>query len=130
MRRRVAGGRVGREPRPSLFRPLPTGTRGMVTVEVAAASLALSVVAVACLWLAAAAFQLGHCQVTANEVARQHARGDTAAAARAGADAPAGARVDVNRGGGLTVVVVSLEARVGPFSWPMSAEARVLDEVG
>ena len=130
MRRRVAGGRPGRPPSPRLFRPSPTGARGMVTVEVALASLALSVVAVACLWLAVAAFRLGHCQVTANEVARQHARGDAAAAARAATDAPAGARVDVSSAGGQTVVVVRLDARVGPCSLPVAAEARVLDEVG
>ena len=100
----------------------------MVTVEIAASILALSVVAVACLWLAAAAFQLGSCQLTANEVARQHARGDLAAATKAGADAPAGARVEVEHVGGLSVVRVRLEARLGPFEVPIAAEARVIDE--
>lgn len=103
--------------------------RGMVTVEVALAALALSVVAAACLWLAGAAFQLGHCQLTANEVARQQARGDAAAAERAASDAPAGARVDVRRGSGQTVVEVGVDVRLGPWSLPVRAEARVLDEV-
>lgn len=103
--------------------------RGMVTVEVALVSLLLSIVAAACLWLTSAAFLLGHCQVTANEVARQQARGDRTAAQRAASDAPKGARVDVTRVAGQTVVVVGVDARLGPWSLPVSAEARVVDEV-
>lgn len=104
--------------------------RGMVSVEVALASLLLAGVAAACLWLAGAAFLVGHCQLTANEVARQHARGDIPAAQRAAGDAPRGARVEVRRAAGQTRVVVGAEARLGPLSLPVSAEARVLDEAG
>lgn len=102
--------------------------RGMVTVEVALITLVGAVVATGCLWLVAAIFQLGHCQETANEVARQHARGDMTAARRAADDAPAGARVTVRREGGRSVVVVALDVAVGPWSLPIAAEARVLDE--
>lgn len=110
-------------------RPAAGPQRGMVTVELAFAVLAAAVVAAGCLWLAGAAFQLGHCQTTANEVARQHARGDAAAVRRATADAPLGARVEVRRASGATVVVVSVDVRAGAWSLPVSAEATVIDEV-
>lgn len=105
-----------------------TGQRGMVTVEAAAASLALAGVAAAGLWLAGAAFQLGHCQLTANEVARQYARGDTVAARRAAADAPHAARITSRNDAGQTVVTVAVDVAMGWWSLPVSAEARVLDE--
>ncbi len=109
-------------------RGLSRAERGMVTVEVALSMLALAVVVAVAIWFAGAAFLMGHCQLTADEVARQHARGDRGAVARASADAPAGARVDARSAGGQTVVVVSAEARIGPWSWPVRAEARVIDE--
>lgn len=101
---------------------------GMVTVEVAAASLALAAVALFCVAVFGAVFQLGMCQVTANEVARQQARGDAAAVARASADAPVGARVEIGREGGATVVSVSLDAGVLAWRVPLVARARVIDE--
>lgn len=122
---RAAGGDRGVTP----VVPRRGGQRGMVTIEAALVGLMLSILAVGCLWLAGAAFQLGHCQLTADEVARQHARGDLAAAERARADAPAGARTDVRHAAGQTVVAVSLDVRLGPWSLPVTAEARVIDEL-
>ncbi len=103
--------------------------RGMVTVEMAAASLVLAAVTLFCVAVFGAVFQLGLCQLTANEVARQQARGDAAAVARASADAPVGARVETRREGGATVVTVALDATVLRWRVPLAAQARVIDEV-
>ena len=80
------------------------GDRGMVTVETAFATLFLAGALALAILVGGAAFVLGQCQVTANEVARQSARGDAAAVARATADAPAGAQVVNRREGGASVV--------------------------
>ena len=102
--------------------------RGMVTVETAFAALFLAGALALAVVLAGAAFQLGQCQVTANEVARQAARGDAAAVARATSDAPAGAVVETRRDGTAVVVEVTWRFRLGSVSWPLSARAQVLEE--
>lgn len=104
------------------------GERGMVTVETGFAALFLALVAGLAITVAGALFVLGQCQVTANEVARQLSRGDDAAVARATADAPAGAQVTSARDGGAAVVTVRWTARLGGLSWPLEAQARVLEE--
>ena len=100
----------------------------MVTVETAFATLFLAGVLALALLVGGAAFVLGQCQVTANEVARQAARGDAAAMARATADAPTGAVVDTRRESGELVVEVRWEAPLGFTTWPLVARARVLAE--
>lgn len=100
----------------------------MVTVETAFATLFLAVVLGAVLLVGGAAFVLGQCQVTANEVARQAARGDVEAVARATADAPTGATVTSRRSGGTVVVEVRWEAPLGLATWPLVAGAQVLEE--
>ena len=100
----------------------------MVTVELALAGLLLSMVALLVVTAGGAVARLAQCQLTANEVARQEARGDREGVARASADAPVGARVETRHEAGATVVVVSLEVEVGPARVPLSASARVLDE--
>ena len=100
----------------------------MVTVETAFATLFLAVVLAGVLLVGGAALVQGQCQATANEVARQAARGDAAAVARASADAPAGASVTTRRTGGAVVVEVRWEAPLGPVTWPLSASAQVLEE--
>ena len=100
----------------------------MVTVETAFALLVLAVVLAGVLLVGGAAFVLGQCQVTANEVARQAARGDAAAVARAIADAPTDAVVTHRTEGGAVVVEVRWEAPLGVTTWPLVASATVLEE--
>lgn len=100
----------------------------MVTVETAFATLFLAGVLAFVLLVGGAAFVLGQCQVTANEVARQLARGDSVAVARATADAPPGARVTSRREADAVVVEVRWEAPLGVASWPLVARAHVLAE--
>ena len=100
----------------------------MVTVETAFALLVLAVVLAGVLLVGGAAFVLGQCQVTANEVARQAARGDAAAVARATADAPTDAVVTHRTEGGAVVVEVRWEAPLGVTTWPLVASATVLEE--
>lgn len=102
--------------------------RGMVTVESAFAALFQAGALALAILVAGAAFVLGQCQVTANEVARQAARGDSAAVARAEADAPAGAEVKRRREGGAVVVEVTWRFSLGSASWPLVARAHVLEE--
>lgn len=102
--------------------------RGMVSVETAFVSLGVAAAVAAAIGVAGGAFQLAQCQLTANEVARQEARGDDGAVARAKADAPQGARVSVADEGGVTRVTVALELGIGPVRVPVEASAQVIDE--
>lgn len=102
--------------------------RGMVVVETAFAVMALAVVGSLMIAVAGAMFLQTQCQVTANEVARQAARGDRAAVERTRSDAPRGATVSTRDEGGAVVADVTLTARVGPLAWPIQAQARVLVE--
>lgn len=107
---------------------MESGQRGMVTVEAAFAMLLLAGSLALAILLAGAAFVLGQCQVTANEVARQAARGDAAAVARASADAPSGAEVVTRRESGSVVVEVTWRFALGSSSWPLVARAQTLEE--
>lgn len=103
--------------------------RGMATLELAFASLGAVLVTLVAGWFVMALMVLGHCQTTANEVARQQARGDAAAVAAVMAKAPAGATLSRVTRGGVVEVVVSTEVRLGPWvALPMSARANVLAE--
>lgn len=108
------------------------GERGSTTIEVALGLVSLLLAATAGVWLVLVVILQARIVDTASEIARQEARGDRAAIARAEAQAPAGAVVSRDREQGLAVVTVRLAARplgAGP-SVPLQARARVLLEPG
>ncbi len=103
----------------------------MVTAELAFASIGAALVGVMLAWVLALISLLVRCQDTAAEVARQEARADQAAAARARVDRPEGAAITVRQDSGQVVVRVELQAR--PWgAWlpavPLVADATVLRE--
>ena len=103
----------------------------MVTAELAVATLAALVIMLLLSWGIYLMVVQVRCIDTAGEVARQAARGDDAAVARARREAPAGARVKIARSEGLVRVSVSVVARpltkrlVGV---PLQARAEVVPE--
>ncbi len=105
--------------------------RGMVTAELAVATLATLVIMLLLSWGIYLMVVQVRCIDTAAEVARQAARGDAAAVARARREAPAGARVQIARSEGLVRVTVNVVARpltkrlVGV---PLQARAEVVPE--
>lgn len=103
----------------------------MVTVEIAFGALAAALACIALAWVLAVLGLAVRCQDTAAEVARQEARTDRSAVARAIADRPKGATVSVRGDAEQVTVTVELIAR--PWaSWlpaiPVSARAVVLRE--
>ncbi len=103
--------------------------RGMASVELAFAVVGLSMAVGVAVWFVVALGVLGQCQTTANEVARQHARGDSAAVARVVAAGPSGASVSYTRSKGFVEVLVSKQMRLGPWvSLPLQARASVAEE--
>jgi hypothetical protein len=118
MSEKVSGGRRDRD-------------RGMVTAELAVATLAALVIMLLLSWGIYLMVVQVRCIDTAAEVARQAARGDDAAVARARREAPAGARVRIARSEGLVRVDVSVVAKpltdqlVGV---PLRARAEVVPE--
>lgn len=107
--------------------------RGMVTAELAVAILAaFSLFVLLCWGLVLLGLQLRVVD-TAAAVARQEARHDSAAAARARAAAPEGAVIRVDRGATQVRVSVSVRARPlarGLPTVPLHAEAVVVPEPG
>lgn len=118
MSEKVSGGRRDRD-------------RGMVTAELAVATLAALVIMLLLSWGIYLMVVQVRCIDTAAEVARQAARGDDAAVARARREAPAGAQVRIARSEGLVRVDVSVVAKpltdqlVGV---PLRARAEVVPE--
>ncbi|MDR3070238.1 MAG: hypothetical protein LBU38_04430 [Propionibacteriaceae bacterium] len=109
------------------------GEEGMVTAEMAFASLFAALFLVVVAWMVSVLMLLLGSQNTAFEVARQEARGDVAAATKAKESAPAGALVTVNRTGKRVAVRVELQAR--PWArWlpaiPIQVESSVSVESG
>ena len=105
----------------------------MVTAELAVSILAALAVLTMLCWAIFLVVMQMRCVDTAGEVARQAARGDRAAVARAKANAPQGASVEVTSRGMVTSVRVSVQAR--PFAqWlvtvPLQAEAEIVSEPG
>lgn len=103
----------------------------MVTAELAFASIGAALVGVLLAWVLALVGLLVRCQDTAAEVARQEARADRAAVARARADSPAGATISLHQDEEQVTVRVELAAR--PWvGWlpavPLAASATVLRE--
>ncbi|HKF87970.1 MAG TPA: TadE family type IV pilus minor pilin [Propionibacteriaceae bacterium] len=118
--------------------------RGMVTAELAVATLAAGALLVALSWgVFIITLQL-RCIDSAAAVARQAARGDTAAVAAAKARAPLGATFEVRRTAELVTVDVVLQVQpfrfgaVSSMSWratklgtvSLRAEANVVPEPG
>ncbi len=105
--------------------------RGMVTVELAVATLAALVIMLLLSWGIYLMVVQVRCIDSAGEVARQAARGDDAAVARARREAPAGSRVQISRSEGLVRVTVSVVAK--PLTTrlvgvPLRARAEVVPE--
>lgn len=103
----------------------------MVTAELAVATLAACVVLLLLGWGIYLMVVQVRCIDTAAEVARQAARDDDAAVARARREAPEGARVRVVRSAGLVRVEVTVVAR--PIASrlvavPLRAQAEVVPE--
>ncbi|MFV0407686.1 MAG: hypothetical protein ACK5LN_12850 [Propioniciclava sp.] len=103
---------------------------GMVTVEMAAASLLLGVLLAGLLAVVVGAFRVAECQVVANEVARQQARGDAAAVARTRDDRPEGTTVSVAAEDGVAMVRVQCDSVIGGVRFPVEVSARVVSEDG
>jgi hypothetical protein len=100
---------TGREGRPA------TSQRGMVTAELAVAILAAAALLAMLSWgIFLITIQL-RCIDVAAAVARQTARGDSAAALAAERGAPPGASVQVRKT--ATLVTVSVRVRVPAFRW-------------
>lgn len=100
----------------------------MVTVEMAAATLLLAAALAGACGVVAGGFRLAECQVTANEVARQQARGDAAAVAQVTRDRPSGSQVTVEESAEAALVTVTCDAQIGPVSVPLEATATVVTE--
>jgi hypothetical protein len=103
----------------------------MVTVELAFGSLGAALACVLLTWTLTLVGLLVRCQDTAAEVARQEARTDRSAVARAVADRPRGATIAVRQDEQQVTVRVDLAAR--PWaSWlpavPITTSATVLRE--
>lgn len=103
----------------------------MVTAELAFASIGAALACILLAWTLTLLGLLVRCQDTAAEVARQEARADHSAVAKALADRPSGAKVDVQQDAEQVTVRVELSAR--PWAtWlptvPLSAKAVVLRE--
>lgn len=104
--------------------------RGMVTVELALGLVALAIIVGVAIQLVGVMLLQGRCWDTATEVARQVARGDHQAVAKARSDAPEGATIDIAAREGVAVVIVQTRAQpVGPLlPLDLRAEARVVQE--
>jgi hypothetical protein len=113
------------------FRGNRRGQRGMVTAELAVATLAALAVLLLLSWGIYLMVMQVRCIDTAAEVARQAARGDDAAVARARREAPAGARIHINRTEALVRVEVRVVARplaTNLAAVPLRADAEVVPE--
>lgn len=123
---------VRRRPRQStLRRPARADGRGMVTAELAVATLAaFALLIMMCSGVYLVITQV-RCGDAAAAVARQVARGDTSAVAKARASAPEGATVRIQRTPNLVTVTVAVTARpLAKFltGVPLTAQADVIPE--
>lgn len=104
---------------------------GMVTVEIAFASLGAAAALVLLAWTLSLVMLLALCNDLATSVARQEARGDQAAVAKILQAKPDGARVSIRQQAEQVTVTVDLAAR--PWAeWlpsvPMTTSATVIRE--
>lgn len=103
----------------------------MVTAELAVATLAALTILLLLSWGVYLMVMQVRLIDTAAEVARQAARGDAAAVARAEGEAPTGARVSIARSASLVRVEVRLVARPlarNLAAVPLRADAEVVPE--
>jgi hypothetical protein len=106
------------------------GQRGMVTAELAVATLAAGAMLIMLSWGVFLMTVQLRCIDSATEVARQTARGDEAAVTAARARAPEGAVIEITRSPEL--VTVTVRASVRPFAFgsdPTSAHRSGLSAV-
>ena len=107
--------------------------RGMVTAELVVATLAVVTLLGMLCWGVQVVVLQARCVAVAAEVARQSARGDTAAVRRVRQDAPLGSTIAITTRGGVTKVTVRLDARpplTGLPAVPLEAQAEVVEEPG
>lgn len=107
------------------------GDRGMVTAELAVATLAACVVTVLLSWGIYLMVVQVRCIDTAAEVARQAARGDDDAVALARREAPPGASIHITRTESIVRVEVRVVARpltADLAAVPLAARAEVVPE--
>lgn len=109
----------------------PSAESGMVTAELAFASLGAALACVLMAWVLTIVALLVRCQDTAAEVARQAARADHTAVAAAEAGRPTGSTVTIRQDARQVTVRVELAAR--PWAdWlpsvPVAVAATVLRE--
>lgn len=103
--------------------------RGMVTIELALVSLLIAGALSLAAWFVGVLVAVDQCQVAADEVARQAARGDAAGVRRASADVPPAASVRVSDAGGATTVIVHyVPSMLGVSVGSFDAKAVVLNE--
>jgi len=106
-------------------------TRGMVTAELAVTTLAAFALLTALCWGMYLVVTQLRCVDSAAAIARQAARGDTVAIAKAKAAAPSGATIAIDKRPNLIIVSVRVNAR--PLArWlvavPLQARAQVVPE--
>lgn len=103
--------------------------RGMVTTEIALGSLIVVLLLSLAGWMLATVFTVDRCQLAADAIARQHARGDDAAVKQLSTSAPDGARVEVRRSNGASTVQVSYTpVFLGLPTSVITVSSTVLDE--
>jgi hypothetical protein len=107
--------------------------RGMVTAEMAVTTLAAFVVLAMMCWAILVVVTQLRCVDAASAVARQVARADKAAVAKAKAGAPPGAMITIEQRPDLVTVVVRVKSRpLGRWlvAVPLEARAQVVPEPG
>lgn len=105
--------------------------RGMVTAEMAVATVAGFVVLTMMCWGIYLVVTQLRCVDAAAAIARQVARADGAAVAKAKAGAPSGAMITIQKRPGLVTVIVRVKARpLGRWlaAVPLEARAQVVPE--
>jgi len=105
--------------------------RGMVTAELAVTTLAAFALLTAMCWGMNLVVTQLRCVDAAAAIARQAARGDTVAIAKAKAAAPSGATIAIDKRPNLVVVSVRVKARsLAPWlvAVPLQARAQVVPE--
>jgi hypothetical protein len=101
--------------------------RGMVTAELAVTTLAACAVLTMMCWGIYLVVTQVRCVDVAAAVARQAARGDAAAVAKAKAGAPPNATIVIDKGPSLVTVTVRVKARpLGHWLVAVPLEARAL----
>jgi hypothetical protein len=101
--------------------------RGMVTAELAVTTLAACAVLTMMCWGIYLVVTQVRCVDVAAAVARQAARGDAAAVAKAKAGAPPNATIVIDKGPSLVTVTVRVKARpLGRWLVAVPLEARAL----